>query len=156
MKQNTKQINYEIRAFSRYRALLISKYYITIFLLLFLLNLPLDQHSAIYILIILNIFPFVFTQVFKEHIKAEKPFLLIMLKNKYRYSRIHYLSNSFSFLLALVLLCFWQLSLNHQTTDSIYNMFFPIFLLISSIILRIFCYIFYQIKIRHDLSTNQI
>ncbi|MDD3172816.1 MAG: hypothetical protein PHF63_04020 [Herbinix sp.] len=159
----------EIRAISKYRALILSKYYFNIilgFVTLYLgaLRRPI---SSFYIFLFLNFLPPIFSFALKDYaqkynnkiirdIMLDNPFQLNNLKRKYNYSKMSYVANSASYFISIILICLWQI--NYSNTENI-NVFLnklPIFILATGLILRFLAVIIYQIKLQYDLFNNKV
>ena len=159
----------EIWMISNYRALIISKYFLSLCLFIAFYFARFFQYimSPMYILIVLNAFPPILSFAFKDYAKKndnkfsiyatkERPFLLNSLKRKYNYSRVNDISNSLTFLLTLLLLSLWQYNFN--TLHNIPNklIYLPSMIVITSVILRLFGIIFYKIKLHYTLIHNRL
>lgn len=160
-------MNNEIRVIARYRALIISRYFITLLLLIMSLYLGFIRYalSPFYILLALNVIPTILNNVFKEYtgkskllmeITKEQTFKLIYLKGKYKYSRLNYVSNSIAYLITLLLICLWQY--NYSTSGNIYKIivYVPAIILVTGVFLRLLGNVFYLFKLKYDLSNNRM
>lgn len=159
----------EIRSVSNYRALLISKYYLNTVLLIITLYLGMINYavSSFYVLLMLNLLPPILSAGFKDfntkydislmkRIVLDSPFLLNSMKKKYRYTHLRYITNSISYIIAFLLLAIWQYSYNR--TDNLLPRlaFVPLFVALSTLILRITGSIFYRLKLRYDILHNKV
>ena len=169
MNEKAAIMNKEIRAIAYYRALIISKLFLSFTLLavalyLGLLRLPI---SPIYIMLFLNALPPIFSFTANDYYKKshnkilqdiikEDPFLLGSLKRKYKYTKLRYVTNSVSYLISLFLMALWQYSYSQQHYLPDYLKSIPIILLSSGIMIRLLGNWFYQLKLRYDLSHNKV
>ena len=160
----------EINAVAGYRALMISKYFITLLLGIasFYLGIIRYAMSPFYILLMLNILPPILNYALKDYAKKnivnrllagfveDIPFQLNMLKRKYKYSRLNYFSNSISYLFALLLLCLWQY--NYNITENINELIIklPLTILATGVSLRFLGIVVYRLKFPYDLSHNKL
>jgi hypothetical protein len=157
----------EIRLIAKYRALIISKYFITLLLCIMSLYLGIMRYalSPFYILLVLNILPPVLNHVIREYsgknrllsdIRKDQPFKLKLLKNKYKYTRLNYVSNSISYLSALLLIGMWQY--NYSASENMIDLIVPVpvIILAAGIFVRLLGIIFYQLKLSYDLSHNRM
>lgn len=159
----------EIIKTSRYQALIISRYYMSICLGVSFLILALAGYtvSALYIFLILNIMPSILSYIIKDvannrnhvflkSIVKETPFLLGNLKKVYHYTKLTHIANAISYVVALLLLLLWQY--NYTTRGGIQATFtyLPTGILFSSVILRILCFFWYVWKLPYDLSHNKL
>ncbi|MBE5966698.1 MAG: hypothetical protein E7255_06990 [Lachnospiraceae bacterium] len=164
-----KTMRKEIFKISAYRALIISRIYLSLCLAVsfFLLSLAGSTEAAFYILLILNLLPVLLSYLIKNAAVAtqkvffialtkEPPFLLNNLKKKYKYTKLHHFTNSVSFTAALLLLLLWQY--NYHTKGGIQKslLFLPTGILLSSMLLRILSIPYYYWKLHIDLSCNRI
>ncbi|MHB8132416.1 MAG: hypothetical protein ACYDEX_25975 [Mobilitalea sp.] len=169
MSENAIIMKKEIRAVSNYRALIISKYYLTSVLGITSLYLGFLRYamSPLYILLLLNILPPILVLAFLDYgekynvkvllsITKDSPFQLRNLKTKYNYSKLRYVTNSVSFLFALILIGLWQFNYNTSVNINTGLLKLPIIILTTCISIRFLGAIFYQIKIHYDLSHNRV
>jgi len=169
MNENANIMKKEIRAVSNYRALIISKYYLTALLGITSLYLGFLRYamSPLYILLLLNILPPVLVIAFNDYGKKynvkvllsiikDAPFQLRNLKMKYRYSKLHYVTNSASYLFALILIGLWQYNYNTSANINTGLLKLPIIILTTAFSIRLLGVIFYQIKIPYDLEHNKV
>ncbi len=169
MNEKTTIINKEIHAIASYRALLISKRFLSAFLLIMALYLGIRRFpvSPLYILLFLNALPIIFTFAVNDYYKKgqykllknlveEKPFLLGTLKSKYKYTKLGYVSNSISYLIAIVLIGLWQYNYNTQYYVSVYLKNIPFLILSSGLTVRLVGIVFYHFKLRYDLFHNKV
>lgn len=169
MKQKVNDIKVEIHTIVNYQALILSKYYITAILLLISLYLGFFRYnlSSLYILIVLNIFPYVFSAIIKDSasktgnhilssITADSNFQLDALKNKYNYTKTKYISNSITYLITLILIGLWQYrnNIDSYLRDDIQHL--PSLVMITGLSLRLLCIIYYRFKLPYDLSHNKV
>jgi hypothetical protein len=159
----------EIRAVSGYRALIISRNYISLLLGIVSLYLGFIKYavSSLYILLLLLALPpilrFALLDYSKKNpsrfiagITKDIPFKLNFLKEKYKYTRLNYISNSISYLFALVLICLWQLNYRSRTDIATFLIYVPEFILVSGLLLRLLGAAFYRLKFPYDLSHNRL
>jgi len=159
----------EIRAISGYRALIISKFFLSVSLILSTLYIGFFgyQISPFYIFLVLNLLPPILSYALKDYVKRyqfkllkqiaeDTPFHLSTLKKKYHYSRLGYVTNSISFLFSLVFLFLWQY--NCSTTPNTIStiLYQPTFFILTSILIRFTGIIFYRIKLPIDLVNNRV
>ncbi|MDF2945033.1 MAG: hypothetical protein K0S01_3891 [Herbinix sp.] len=169
MNENAITMKKEIRAVANYKAILISKNYITILLGIIALYLGIYKYimSPLYILIVMNALPPILTFALKDYaekyklqaltnITEDKPFRLSNLKRKYRYSRVKYVANSISYLLALFLISLWQYKYNNSEDIQGILINVPVLILASGLALRFLTIIFFQIKLPYDVSHNKV
>ena len=169
MNESASQMKKEIHIIANYRALIISKHFISLLLLAATLYLGIFRYpiSPFYILLFLNILPYILNYAFRDYagryhskllisITQDIPFRLVHLKEKYKYTRLSYISNSFSYLLALLLLCLWQINYN-TTADMVPTIaILPVSILITGLALRLLGVFLYFIKVPYDLSNNRL
>jgi hypothetical protein len=163
-------MNNEIKTISKYRALMIGKYYMTLCLILsfFILGYQNYTDIPVYILLFLYILPPVLSFALRDYIKRYNikilqnisnitPFILSTLKKKYCYSRVNNISNSISFFIALILLSLWQYNYyNISDRISIFCLYSPAIILVSSVLIRYSSIIFYYFKLSYDLKNNKV
>lgn len=167
MNNNTMDINKEIRSLSNYRALLLSKYYISVLLLIVSIYLVIKKYpaSSFYILIILYTFPAILNFALSDYAKKYKsklllritkdiPFILQSLKNKYKYTQLNYISNSITYLLCMLLLFLWQISYS-KSSEGLLSLV-PYIIIVSGIAVRIIFLIIYHFKLTHHVKHNRI
>lgn len=159
----------EIRSISGYRSLIISRISLSICLTAsaFYVGILGYPSSPVYILLMLNLLPSILSYIFKDCAKKyKKPFFqyiiedpvfnLRILKKKYHYSRLGYITNSLSFIIALILLIFWQYYCNTLQTLNLFIIYQPTLIIITNVLIRFFCIFLYRIKLPFDLSHNRI
>jgi hypothetical protein len=167
MNSKAAAMKIEIRTIAGYRALIVSKFFMS--LLLFLASLYLGYLryalSPFYILLMLNILPPVLKSAFKEYalknklisrLTADEPFQLNILKTKYKYTKLSYSANTMSYLFALLLLCLWQYNYSTSSYIDVLVSRFPLFILISGVLLRFLGIVYYRLKFPFDLSHNKL
>jgi hypothetical protein len=155
----------EIRAVSNYKAMRISKYYISICLFLSAYVVGYFDYAAspVYILLVYLTLPSILAFAFQDYAKRyhnkfiayatkEEPFLLNSLKQKYHYTRTGYTSNSISFVFILILLCTWLYNLSTIVNVNLIVFFLPVIIIAGGVLIRLFGSIIYQIKIPYDIS----
>jgi hypothetical protein len=159
----------ELRAVANYRALIISKNFLSFVLLIIALYLGIRRFpmSPLYILLFLNFLPAIFrfaandygmksdNQYIKDLIKDET-FLLSSLKAKYRYSRLNYVTNSVSYLISLILIALWQYNYNNQYYLSDFLKQIPVTVLAAGLVIRLFGVLFYNRKLPYDVEHNRV
>lgn len=168
MNDKAAVINNEIRILSKYRALLLSKYYLTAVLGAISVYLGMKHYAAssLYILIVLQGLPPILTYALKEHYKKPSkktkkifqdfPFELNYLKRKYKYSRQNYASESVSYLISGILICLWQINYTNTPGLNLYLHRLPLFTLASALLLRFLAVIIYRLKLPFDLMHNKL
>ncbi len=169
MNEKTTIMNKEIHAIASYRALLVSKWFLSLFLLIIGLYLGIRRFPAspLYILLFLNALPIIFTFAAKDYYKKEQnkllknlveenSFLLGTLKSKYKYTKLAYASNSISYLIAIALIGLWQYSYNTHYYVPGYLRNLPVLILASGLAVRLVGVLFYPLKFRYDLSHNKV
>jgi hypothetical protein len=169
MNEKTKIMNKEIHAIASHRALLISKRFLSFCLLITALYLGIRRFpvSPLYILLFLNALPIIFTFAAKDYNKKgqnnflqnlvrEDSFILGTLKSKYNYTKLNYVTNSISYLTAIALIGLWQYNYNMQYYISSNLKSIPVLILASGLTVRLVGIVFYQLKLRYDLSHNNI
>jgi hypothetical protein len=169
MNEKAITMKIEIRAIANYRGVIISKRFLTLFLGLISLYLGVIKYamSPLYILIILSALPPILSFALKDYaqkykykllieLTQDKPFLLNVLKRKYKYSKVDYVATSISYLLALIFIGLWQY--NYTTLENIHNTLekVPVLILAAGLVLRFLTIIFYRIKLPYDLSHNRV
>lgn len=158
----------EIRTLSKYRSLILSKYYLSITLGLISLYLGVMRYSAssLYILLVLISLPSILTYMLSDLAKKSKyvfitkfnqdsPFLLSYLKRKYRYTKTKYIANSISYFITLILLCLWYINYSSSKYMQPYLIKIPIYIMVSAILFRLLVIFFYQHKLHYDLINNK-
>ena len=169
MNKKTTIMNKEIHAIASYRALMFSKWFLSICLLIMALYLGIRRFpvSPLYILLFLNALPIIFSFAVIDYNKKgqnkllqnlvkEDSFLLGTLKTKYKYTKLRYAANSISYLTAIALMGLWQYSYNVQYYVPVYLKNIPVFILASGLAVRLVGIVFYQLKLRYDLSNNKV
>lgn len=159
----------EIWSISNYRALITSKYFIALCLIIssFIVVLVGKIPSSLYILLPLFILPLILSFALKDYARRydykflklltlERPFVLNNLKHKYHYSRVNYTAESISYFLILILICLWQF--NYASTSGMKPaiIYLPSWIIISGVLVRLIVIIFYLIKLPYDLSHNKV
>lgn len=168
---NTKALTMkkEIHSIAKHRALLISKYYLALVLIVTTLYLGLINYalSPFYVFIVLYGIPPIFRSIIKDNserypdgflkkLTTDSSFLLNSLKKKYKYSKTNYLANSVSYLIALLMIGLWQFNYNTMVRIHPFLQLLPSLILSTALILRYLGIIFYQIKFSLDLSHNRV
>lgn len=169
MNEKTIIMNKEIHAIASHRALLISKWFLSFFLLITALYLGIRRFpvSPLYILLFLNALPIIFTFAVNDYSKKvqnkllqnlvkDDSFLLATLKSKYKYTKLSYIANSISYLTAIILMSLWQYNYNVQYYISSYLKNIPVLIIASGLTVRLVGIVFYQLKLRYDLSHNNV
>lgn len=156
MKNTLKEMNYEIKMISRYRSLVISKYYLIISLLLgFIFTLYKGDTSApLYILISYMIILLFNSIIIGKNPPKEQAYIFTEVIKKYNYSFEGYIINNNSFSIMLLVLIMWQITYKNIIYVPEYIYLFPSFILCSFILIKLFLSIFYNIKIRICLYYN--
>lgn len=121
----------EIRLVARFHALVVWRGFISAVLGAFILGCAfwgVDTSSAVYILFLLNLLPFLLEGFCAPHVKKSVP-VLPFLRKKYHYSSLRYTTLNITFALTCLLLVLWQF---HNGTPAypaawLYN--FPAFVL---------------------------
>ncbi len=169
MNETASIMKKEIRLIAGYRALIISRYFLTLLLSIISLYLNYKHYavSSLYILLFLNILPSILVYALNDYSKKndkrlikvilEDPeFKLKQLRSKYKYSKVSYIANSVSFLLALFLICLWQVNYSKTMADFSVLANLPFILLASGLIVRILGFIFYKLKFPYILRHNKL
>ena len=168
MKQEAVLMKSEIRTIANYKALQISKNYINGALIIAAFFFGYFQSmSPFYILIIINLIPIALSVGIPDLAKksnlrlcgsiiCDKPFRLNILKKKYKYSRLHYISASITYLFAIILLGLWQYRNSIDYYGRVYLQNIPCAILLTGLTLRLFCIFFYRRKLPYDLLHNKI
>lgn len=159
----------EIRIIANHRALMLSKYIMTFVLSIISLYLGMKKYApmSLYILLVLNALPPILSSFFRDYssnnpdkplVKSleDIPFQLNMLKNKYKYTKLSYLTNTVSHSISLILTLFWQINYNRREDLSVILSRTPTVLLLIFIFLRFSMVFVYHIKLRYDLSHNKL
>lgn len=156
MNKRLNQMNYEIIQFSKYRSLMITKYYLMIMLFLssnFYIYL---RYSAIplYIFISLVFLPMLFGELFDKFIPKENSYLLSTLRKKYQYTHKKYYGNNIGYFYIVFLLMLWQFRYQIKPPIISFMTYYPVFLIFSSFAIRFAGIIIYTSKIKHQLSNS--
>lgn len=159
----------EIRVVAYHRALLISKWSLSFVLLIVALYLGIQRlpMSPLYILLLLNILPPIFSTAIIDYSKKSQnkvllsivkddPFLLNTIKAKYKYTKLRYFTNSASYLISLFLIGLWQYNYSQQYYLPDYLKSIPIMLIASSLVIRLLGMFFYRWKLPYDLFNNKV
>lgn len=169
MNETASVMKNEIRMIAGYRALIISKYYFL--LLLGMLGLFLAQKnlaaSPLYVLLILSTLPPIISYALNDYAKKithrlliaatkDPQFKLKQLKSKYRYTRIKYVSNSVTYVFALLLICLWQVNYSNTMQAYPFLIYIPLVILISGLLVRLLGVVFYRFKLPYDLRHNKL
>ncbi len=169
MNEKALTIKKEIRSIASHRALIISKYFLSFALLISGLYLGLIRLSAtpFYILLFLYVIPIVISLSAEDHsrktqhrlfqnIIRDKSFVLESLKTKYKYTKLRFVSNSLSYLTAIALIGLWQYNYKMQYYIPNHVKNIPVLILAVSLVIRFVGIIFYEQKLRYDLSHNKV
>lgn len=169
MNETANIMKKEIRLIAGYRALIISRYILTTLLGIITLYLGQKNYavSSLYVLIILNTCPYILIYALKDYAKnssnkflkavtEEKEFKLKLLKSKYKYSNVSYFANSVSYILALLLICLWQLNYNRTMYGHPFLKTLPLEILVFSLVVLVIGVIFYQIRIPYIIRHNKL
>ncbi len=169
MSEKAAAMKKEIHLLSKYRSLMISRYFLTLVLSIIAIVFAFFKYNMapLYTVILLNAFPPVLSYIITDYIKKtkhpllieftkEEAFLLINLKMSYRYSRMKHLTNSVTFLIAMVFLALWQYSFSTWAVIPSYLKKLPVSILCASLLLRALGIPFYQIKLHYALIHNRI
>ncbi len=169
MSQKSTVMQREIMIISRHRALMISKYYLTIVLSIISIYLAIKclAVSSLYVLITLNALPPIFSYGLNDYAKKhnntlvnkiiyESSFSLILLKQKYKYTRLYYMSNSITYYITILLILLWQINYSYSNYIDYYSRYLPSYVIISGLSLRILLIIIYRIKLHFDLVNNRV
>jgi hypothetical protein len=169
MNKETTNMKMEIRAIANYQALIISKYYINIMLILITLYLGFFRYnlSSLYILIVLNLFPNALAVGIKDYVKktgnrilttitTDNSFQFNILKQKYKYTRLKYVSNSITYLITLILISLWQYRnyIDQYLRYEVKNL--PLLVLMTGLFLRLLGILYYRLKLSYDLYQNKV
>ncbi len=159
----------EIRLLSQYRSLIISRNFLTLILSVTAIGFSFFHYNMapLYTVILLNAFPPILTYAIQDNVKnarypflitvaKEETFLLEHLKKRYRYSRLKYLSNSITFLIAMLFLALWQYNFSTKASVSPYLQKLPVIIMAAGLLLRIIGIPFYRTKLRYDLTHNKL
>jgi hypothetical protein len=169
MNEKAMTMKNEIRALANFRALLISKRYISFLLVLTSLYLGIMRYvmSPLYILIVFQVLPPIIAFTLKDYAQKykyqllinatnDKPFLLSHLKVKYKYSKVKYIANSISYVLAVILISLWQYSNKASNNINAFLVYAPVLILTTGIILRFLAILFYRFKLPYNLYHNKV
>lgn len=169
MNEKTAVMKKEIRAIASYRALMISKWFLSSALLIIALYLGIRRFpiSPLYILLFLNALPAILSYVVNDYskksqskilqeIRKDDPFLLGNLKKKYNYTKLRYASTSISYLVAIALIGLWQYNYTvfYYIPVKLKNV--PILILAFALAIRLIGIISYRLKLHYDLSHNKV
>ncbi|HHV09799.1 MAG TPA: hypothetical protein GXX75_05930 [Clostridiales bacterium] len=159
----------EIRAIASYRALIISKAFISILLGIVTLYLAYFRYPAspLYILLLLNALPPILKFAFQDYAKRypnklllgitqDTDFTLNYLKGKYKYSKPGSVSNSVSYIIALFLMCLWQLQYSRSGNTGPYMTLVPVTIMAAGLGLRFLSALLYNFKLHYDISHNKM
>lgn len=169
MNEKAAVMKKEIRAIASYRALMISKWFISSALLITALYLGIRRFpiSPLYILLFLNALPVIISYTVNDYSRKSKNkiiqnmqkddfFLLASLKKKYKYTKLRYISNSLSYLVALVLISLWQYNYNAFYYIPANFKYLPVRILATGLAIRLLGIVFYRLKLHYDLSYNKV
>lgn len=162
-------IQSEIIKTSLYRALIITRYYLTICLTISFLLLAIAGYteSAFYILLALNTMPSVLSFIVTDYSKKkpdswlffsikDNTFILENLKTRYGYKKIMHITNFVSYLITLVLLILWQYTYLSKGGIIQQFIYLPTILILSSLLVHLVFVVFYIFKIKYDLSNSKL
>ena len=156
MDKKFDQMNYEINQYSKYGALVISKIYLLILLLITTAYYIYLHYSLVpfYIFASFVILPSLFGELFQKFIPKEGGYLLTTLRKRFKYTHKKYWGNNIAYFYIIFLLMLWQL--RHQIKPPIIDFmtYYPVFLIVSSFIIRFVGIIIYTIILRHKLSNS--
>jgi len=168
MQNKAYQMRKEIRLISKYKALGLSKNFMSICLVISTIYVSLQRYpvSPLYILFLLHVLPPILSFAIKDYanryhnkiliyLSKENPFLLSALKRKYHYSRINDSSNTFSFYFTLIMLILWQYNYITMYYIESWHLYIPVIILSVALFIRSIGTIFYQFKLHYDISTNK-
>lgn len=153
-----KEMDLEIKNLSKYRSLIISRWFINVELFLFTFYLVMNMKSITTMIIILafNISIMIIRDMLSSRLKKEKV-IFSMLRKKYGYSKLDYVTQSIAYAWCIFLMVLWQITLSKVMPYDIYFLnYTPTFIILISLLIRIIGEIFYNIKIRLDLKGNKI
>lgn len=169
MEQKAILMKREIRIIANHRALMLSKHTMTLLFSLISFYLGIKRYApmSLYILIVLNALPPILSYFYRDYssnnpekplVKSleDTPFQLNMLKEKYKYTKLSYMTNTVSYSISLLLTLFWQINYNRREDLSVILSRIPTILLLIVIFLRFSMIFLYHIKLRYDLSHNKL
>ncbi len=159
----------EIRAIASYRALIISKAVISLLLGIAASYLAYFRYPAspLYILLLLNVLPPILKFALQDYAKRypsqllasitqDSSFSLNYLKEKYKYSKAGYVSNSASYVTALFLMCLWQLYYSRSDSVGPYMALAPVTIMATGLVLRFLSALLYNVKLHYDIAHNKM
>lgn len=168
-KRKKRTIQLEIIKTSLYRALIITRFYLTACLAISFLLLVVVGYteSAFYILLTLNAIPPILSFVIQDYSKKnvnshlhsfieDNSFTLYNLKVKYGYQKVKHITNFISYLITLILLLLWQYAYLLKGGISQEFVYLPTVLLLSSFLIYLVLIVFYIFKIKYDLTNNNL
>ena len=159
----------EIRTLSLYRSLMVSRHVLTFLLAVTAILFSVFNYNMapLYTALLLNAFPPVLSYAVSDYarksshsyltgIVKEEPFLLKNLKLRYKYTRIKHLSNSITYLIAILFIALWQYNFSTQENLQPSLKSIPIFILSTGLALRLLGIPFYHLKLHYDLTHNKV
>ncbi|MBU5478217.1 hypothetical protein KQI69_03265 [Eubacterium sp. MSJ-13] len=155
---NKKKNNHELTVISRYLGLMTSKY--IVFALLIITYYPMNIIPG-YILLAGIVFPVAlkFATDNDDNRKNDDDITKLTLyptAKKYRFSSTKYRCESYNFILMIILLFVWQLTLNKNNVFSYPKNIIPSFILIIYILSRFLGNIIFKIKLHYDFMNMNI
>ncbi len=169
MSENAIIMKREIRTLAQYRSLMISRHFLTVLLSITAFWFAIFNYNMapLYTVLLLNAFPPVLSYAISDYAKKTKlpllisitkedPFLLNNLKKRYHYSRIKHLSNSVTYLIAMLFLALWQYNFSTKAVIPFYLEKLPVILLCVGLLLRLSGIPCYRFKLHYDLTHNRV
>lgn len=169
MNEKAQSMKKEIRNISGYRALILSKYYICILLVIstFYMGIHKFGVSPLYILLFLTFLPSIISYSIHEYAQKyhnkflkdllqEAPVHFVNLKKKYKYSKVSYVSNQTAYIFSSLLICLWQINSSYSINPDSFLSKLPLIILGTALTLRFLLALLYRVKLPHDLMHNKI
>lgn len=148
----------EVSRIAKFHALMNAKLLGNIILVIYILIttvLSIDSYPPLYILAAHNLFPLFLQQVIRQR-QEEKPLILPLFAQKYKYTSTKYHSNAMSFLCSCFFLFLWQQSeLKNITNHSLLSLI-PTLILFIIVVYRFVGILYYSKKFDHILTYGSI
>lgn len=157
-KSLKKQMDIEIFKIAYYRGIMLSKYsliFMLIFFYTFLTYKEAPTMSIIYILILVFFLPMFVQAFYSSMLPKKEAIIFASLCKKYDYTTENKRNQSFALLIIYLILMLWQKS--YTPKYQVINFaFFPTYILVASILLRIILTLFYFFYIKKNLRMGRM
>lgn len=168
------KMHMELRRLGQYQSYLISRYFMLFFLFLGIIHYYIkgSPSTSLYLFLFIFVSPSILSFIFKKHAQnphkketsitvdtsdKTKPILFFpSLNKKYHFTTLKYNCQMISFFISVFLLFLWQISILGKPFSDTFSNQLPGYLLLSSVLIRIFSSIFYRIKFHFDLWNNRL